>query len=94
MTWRVIATLLISFVLYELPAAMSQATQETINERHRSAIERLERDIHSLNASDIEARLRLLEDSKEETRMYVRVISTVMLGHIVAAIWQNRRQAK
>lgn len=91
--WRVVLAVGALYATLGLSAAQLSQDSLEIN-RNTYAIRNLEDEVEKLRATNIEARLRLLEDSREESRQMLRVISAVLLGHIITAIWQKQRGRK
>jgi hypothetical protein len=78
------------FTVLKAPAQ----TQDTINERDRSAIETLNQEMDTLRALNLDSRLRVLEDTVLEVKWLSRTAAGVLLGQLMLGILANRPKAK
>jgi hypothetical protein len=82
--------LVVSFFAYIRPTLAQ--TQDTINERFRSAIENNTREIDNIRRQEIDARLRILEEGLTEARWLGRSVAGVLIGQLVLGMLANRRK--
>lgn len=66
-------------------------TQDTINERNRSAIESLSREVDGLRNLNFDSRLRVLEDTVVEVKWLGRTAASILLGQLLLGILANRK---
>lgn len=77
------------FFVVVMPLAQ---TQDTMNERARSAIERNTNEINILRAQNIDSRVRNLEDTVTEVKWLGRTAATILLGQLFLGILSSRKK--
>lgn len=79
-----------SFFVIVKPLAQ---TQDTINERARSAIENNSNEIQTLRDQNLDARIATLEDTILEVKWLGRTAATILLGQLFLGILSSRKKA-
>lgn len=69
-------------------------TQETINERNRSAIETLAQEVDILRKQKLDNRIALLEDAMFEVKYLGRSAAGILLGQLLIGIASSRKTVK
>ena len=79
------------FFVVVKPIVLAQ-TQDTINERARSAIENNTYEINILRNQNLDGRVKNLEDTIIEVKWLGRTAATILLGQLFLGIMSNSRK--